>query len=363
MSHYEYCCRGTDEQVVKAREFWEFAFKEFPESHRANLARRFSADDFLQHVGAAFELYFHFFLIRVGCKVIGYEIPVSDSPGGPDFLAITPECPQVMFEVTSVFPSIGTSPSDQLQTKIFNEAGRSLKSDKVWVSLRFIGHATKTPSVSTIISRLRQQLALWDAQVAGDMMCVLEPVKFVANELGIEVEPHVMKPGQVIPTVPFYSSGADLCRTDDAIAATLRTKAKKSYKLSGDPYVVALNVVDPHLDVEAVLNALLGKEQLRVFLGEYREVTGHQLIRHHRGIWQYRGKLTNSRLTAVIVFHNISSLDNQPDTPFAFYNPFVAGPRPLSDVIYMTRFIPDESGEKYVRKLGMSFPAAIRTSS
>jgi len=201
---------------------------------------------------------------------------------------------------------------------------------------------------------------MWDAEIKAAAGYTPEPVTIIEKGMTIRVEPHLRKPGQTLPTVPFSGGKATLGRACDAIATKLRDKAKKSYKHAELPYVVALNVIEVGLDMEEVIDALLGREQVRLHLNSDLSIADHEIKRHHSGIWQFKGRPSNTRLTAVMLFRNICCLDYTPTTPVSFYHPFVNSTRPLSHCEHITRYLANERGNKYVCHEGSGLSNVMR---
>jgi len=139
--------------------------------------------------------------------------------------------------------------------------------------------------------------------------------------------------------IGFRDMVAAKSATQTAIRTKLDAKKKTGYASSGVPYVIALNVVEPApLMDEEIVGALFGPEKIHI-THRKGEVLSAEFSRHYEGFWQENGQPRNSRVQALIVFHNLSSLDLLDSNPRMFFAPVSNPLGPLRELPYFRRYI------------------------
>ena len=84
---YEYLDRSARIEAISIRETMEEWLARYPEPDRPDLVARFRSPDEVQHRGAAFELYLHELLSRLGYELTIHPPTPSKKDTRPDFLA------------------------------------------------------------------------------------------------------------------------------------------------------------------------------------------------------------------------------------------------------------------------------------
>jgi hypothetical protein len=332
MADYDYFLRSDRPHVEQVRRFWNriFANCNLPNEARQDLRARFTSNSADSHMGALFELVMYELLVRTGHRV-EYHKPLEK--GRPDYLVKSPAGVEFYLEATCALGDEHPKKFENRLHAIVYDTIDGIESDRFGVYLGIDG----TFNVTEISQkRLQEEVknilqSTHHAQLLQDQE-TLEPSQLSGRyEKVIQVggaKVFVM-PKAIDPSGP--NNGPGLIRqfhgqlqfvmTDDHLSKSLKTKADQ-FRKADLPIVIAVNILEPLLEQDDMLNALFGQERHAALSGG----TTHGQIRPQqgpKGVWVHKGRSKNTSIAAVLFFARINHYAKPTCKPVMVLNPFI----------------------------------------
>ncbi|MEW5796940.1 MAG: hypothetical protein AB1772_11345 [Candidatus Zixiibacteriota bacterium] len=351
MSMYEYCCSSSDDSHQAYRNFWEDSFSKYPDTEKERFKRDFQSRQDKTHIAACFELFLHEFFNRLSLDVEVHPNRPDFGNDKPDFLITTSARDQTLIEASCAFPGTEMYRRRRQKSEIVKLINDNVKSDTVRVSVSFQGLLSSEPSRKEIIEPISKIVRQWELQLVADLPSQLEVISLSIRGLELELTPRLNTQTCSAGLVTGFGDRiGHRSATQEAIRSKLDAKKKTSYATSGMPYIISLNVVEPApLMDEEIVAALFGPEKIR-FSHVDGVIRSAEFVRHYEGFWQENGRPRNTRVHAVLLFHNLGSLDFLETSPRMFLSPTAPVSSLLADVPFFKKYIwnPDNDGYKIV---------------
>jgi hypothetical protein len=304
----------------------------YPREDRAELQARLRSRDNYQHRSAFFELFLHELLLDLGCDVAIHP-EIVGIPTRPDFHVRSHDGSTCYLE--AVFVSDETreeSAANARMNQVYDALNR-LDSPDFYIGMNLRGAPVTPPSAR----RMRRFLSDRLAQLNFDE---------IANLLlqgGLPALPHWQyeHDGWTIDFYPIPKSDearhraglrpigiqlepVRLLETREALRDSLLEKSGRYGEL-GQPYIIAANVRSDHVDRIDAMDALFGFEEFR-----YRRSRAlpqePEFGRAANGFWFGPNGVQNTRVSAALVFPNLSQSNFCQTEACIYHNPWTTQP-------------------------------------
>ena len=327
---FEFLNRSAWKNVVQIREVLDSWFDNYPTNHAAHLRSRFRSKSDNQHFGAFFELLVHQLLIALSCS-IQIESDVPSSSKHPDFLAKLPTGDSFYIETVLSKPG---SPLDfnPHERAVFDEINKLICPDFWLIAEKSMeGELSRLPP----LRQLRTDFQAWidglsyeelrDVQTRprhsitfGDWTLTLAAYPRGQAARGKEGT----RPLGMYPTAGGFVD----CRTP--IKNAITEKANRYGKL-GSPFIIGVDAVNAGgIDRIDVMEALFGKEQITYKFGVTTGENPPVFSRKPDGAWRIHSGPINTRVSAVLLFENVSPWNIAEARAYLYKNPWTDNPCP-----------------------------------
>jgi hypothetical protein len=321
---------GSARQGVQAiRHTIEEWFLHYPNDDRAELRTRLRSEDNYQHRSAFFELFLHELLLRLGCDVEVHP-QVAGTQRHPDFHVQSPMGHACYLEAILASDETREESAANARMNQVYDALNRLNSPDFYIGMNLGGAPATPPSARHIRTFLSRHLAQLNFDDIADLF----------RDGGFRALPHwqYQHDGWSIELFPLPKSDQNrgrggirpigiqfepmrLLQTREAIRDSVLEKAGRYGEL-GQPYVIAVNVLSAHLDRIDVMEALFGFEQFRYRPGALPQQP--ELGRAPNGAWFGPAGIQNTRVSAALVFPNLSQSSLCWTIPCIYHNPWAA---------------------------------------
>ncbi|MDZ4723052.1 MAG: hypothetical protein SGI97_03995 [candidate division Zixibacteria bacterium] len=330
IAHYDFLNGCSREGYPEMRSAWETAFKSFPEYSKNDVRARFKSKSFEQHQSAAFELYLHSLLLT--CGLIPVTQTVADqTPGGrPDFLFQNDQGGKLSFEAHCVFSPNETNAFRLFEYSLVKSINQRYPNLQYTLSIEFMNKVNRTLSLSGIILRFGNVISIFDEMFTSQKNlsgpCWEHAKTCKIDELVLKVYPHIASDGMMSSSLGRgvrMGSSAHLDNTHELVRKALQKKG--SHYAAELRTVLCCNIVGSMgFDFDSVCDALFGDTVLHCGISSQGEIISTEPSRAHNGFWQHRGVAQNTRVPAVLFFHNIGSTHyDSTEIPSLILNPFI----------------------------------------
>ncbi len=301
----------------------------------------------MQHHSAFLELFIYHFLLARGCKVIEIEPKLEHTEKSPDFFVENDKQQRFYVEVVQASGLSNQEASAQARLSTALAAIDDTPSPLHFLDLKVTGQ----PAQPLSTKKLRTALKSWIASLPEG-----EGAKKVAPFVHEEHEAKILitawprnKPDQSGKAIGIQRTPVIQVNPSQEIFPALKGKAGRYGKLD-HPYLVVINGLSMNHDETAVLDALLGKEAVRLSKGPNGEEIVQQ-IREPNGVWHgpREGEARNTRLSGVLALKQVDPWNFASKTGLLVPNPRAEKPLPQLGLGTNEMVI---SGDKYLRKEG-----------
>lgn len=359
--YFDFVNRSAWREAAAVRALLEEWFAQFP-GNRAELRGRFRSPENRQHLGAFFELYLNALFRRLGFSI---DRPEGEgSSRTPDFLVsgqgigfyleatLAAACDEEVARlrrVNRVYDTIDKMVSPNFFVGVV-EVTRELERDppgariRTWLT-RELAKLDPDQVAGAFERGGLDALPMWDYKAEG------WEITFRA----IPKSPEGRGKSGVRP-IGFRRIGPMYVECREGIVGAVAEKATR-YGEIGQPYIVAVNVLDDFADETDVCDALFGQPQVIARM----TVNGRWETEERRkanGIWWGPSGVQNTRLSGVLAIQRFSYWDVTKRAPVLWHSPW--SQRPLPDSVWpFDQMIVDQSTSVIERRGGRSSPAAI----
>lgn len=309
----------------KVRSFWNGLFRActLPQEIKDELRNRFRSRNDAHHSGALFELYVFSFLTSRGFVV---DKATSRHGKNPDFAVQCQDKSEFVLEVTCVIGDEQPANEDRFMNMI-QESLNNVPSSQFRVVLSIKGEFSAEQSVKPLIRSFEHWLRRLEqrADTLTHEMLSDEDTHFQSNISGLDVVATAIH----VPRLGWTEKSQLVCasvlgnsiavRVDEFILKKLKKK-KTQLKLSRLPKVIALNIFEPFLDDNDILDALFGRVAVETSFGS-TSTRANRRVRG-KGFWLSNGRPANRDVCAIMVFHAISAASDLEVRPQLILNPF-----------------------------------------
>jgi len=327
---FGYLNRSGRPAFHRIRAVLEGWFSRYPEPYRKDLCGRFRSSNNTQHRSAFFELFIHELLLRLDCGVKIHPTLAGISTS-PDFLVDSRTNGQFYLEAVVASGESHEKASARAIRSSLRDILDHLDSPSFFVGWELRSGTQTPPAARRVKAFLEQKLAAVDPErIAGDLKSrgfealprwVYSQDGWIIEFFPIPKSPHLRgKPA--IRTIGMEFEGAGLVLVDDRtpLRDAILDKAGKYGKLDL-PFVVAVNSLAEHLDRVDALEALFGREQF-VYTQTPAGLAGPKAQRAPDGVWTSPGGPRYTRLSAVLLIHDLFPWTVTRCTLCLYHNPF-----------------------------------------
>ncbi len=362
-SSYHFLNRIARPQWALVRNLVEDWFSEYPATAQADLRSRLQDDDYVQHIGAWWELYTYTLFRRLNYHVEIHPA-LKNTRRQPDCLVtrgdagIYVEC--VVF-LSTLGPVRGQGNGER--SWIFEATNQASDSNFV-VDIEIRRSGAQRPKASEIIRPLESWLRSLDPdKVINDIAAGSGAPVFVLNardwiiEYGAwPVEPgNRGEKGRLIGGYPLTGGiiNDEMFRYRDII----RRKGRH-YGLPDKPFVIAVLNTSAFLDEDDVAEALFGTRAVEYYRGQPQSMKS---VRTRDGYWRQGPPKRGSRVSAVLDGENIYPWRVSAQLPKLWINPWAE--TSANAALPFATFTAHDAGEVYQREKGTSAEAVFDLSS
>jgi hypothetical protein len=306
-------------------------FSKYPKAGRPELRARIRSDNH-DHRSAFFELFLHELLRRLDCK-IELHPTLSGTTRHPDF-AVTSQNGETFYveTVLATDQSKEEMAAEARKNQVYDALNR-LDSPDFYIGMDLHGAPATPPSAKTIRAFLLKYLAQLNRDEIGRLFeqggfPALPHWKYEHDGWTIDFFP-VPKPDSVrgktgARPIGVQFEGVRLLETKDAIKNAVLEKAGRYGRLSS-PYIIAVNVLSDHVDETDALQGLFGDEQF-VYTTSASLPQLPEFRRAANGAWTSSTGPTNTRVSGVLIFEQLSPSSIPWVTSCLYLNPWAAAP-------------------------------------
>lgn len=308
---YSYLNRSARPEASRVRECLEGWFSHYPEGERPAFIAAFQSPIDSQFIAAAYELYLHELLRR-----LGYDVEVHpENPTGksdrPDFLAKHSEHLDLYLEAVLATDMSDTERGAEARKAVVYDALNKLGPTDFFIGMEMRG-APETPPPG---KKLRKALAKWLSELDADAVSAEAEAKghsaFPTRDFEHEgwhltfsaIPKSKSNRGKAgVRPIGFQFLGAKMVSTWEAIRDSIVDKGSKYGELPA-PFVVAVNVGKFHVDKIDVIQALFGQEQFFVSPGQ--PSAEPEMERAPNGAWTSAKGPRYRRISAVLISSDV----------------------------------------------------------
>jgi hypothetical protein len=349
-SSYHFLNRVARRPWALTRDLIEEWFAEYPVDAQADLGGRLRKDDWVQHMGAWWELYTHRLF-----RQLGYEVDIHPSLENtsrkPDFLVTDGETS--MYVECVVFLS-GLRPvkgqGDGERSWIFEATNRA-RDPNFFVEIEIRQSGKQRPKASEIVEPLENWLSALDPDEVGDQIAAgMSNPELVLTARGWVIEYSAWprdpesrnEQGRLIGIYPVIGGW-----TNNEVSRYYGTVKGKGgrYGTPDKPFVVAVLNTSPFLEQDEVAEALLGTDAFAYYPEEPQFV---KTVRRRDGYWRQGPPERGVRVSAVLDGNNIYPWQVSARLPKLWINPWAT--HPVNAALPFDTLTAHDTGEVYQKE-------------
>jgi len=354
-SHFDYLQRSAKPAFEDVRALMEDWLSRFPRVHRQALISRLTTNDDLQFEAAFFKLYLHELFQRLRFRVQVHPRRTKRRKR-PDFRLFGVSGLRLLVEAVTV---ADTSTKERAATGRLAQAYDALNK---LISPDFFLHVEHFGLPNTPIAgrKLRNHVQTWLKSVdyeavrkaaAVSLFSGIPKTTFVHDGCRLDI--------QVLPVRgdargnrdhrPVGMTGPGEAQWANhwvSLRDAIRKKATRYGRLR-QPYVIAVNAADQHLDMIHIMEALFGQETFVFRRHPDPARRKGEFVRRPNGAWiSARGPI-NTRVSAVLVVSSLLPWTVGVHQPGVYYNPWARYPL-VGAFPSLTGYVPEEDHMKRV---------------
>ena len=292
---------------AKVRMLLESWFANYPVEHQADLLGRFRSSDDYNHAASFFELFLHQLLLQLDCKVVIHpELPIADAR--PDFHVVSSTGDEFYLEAAAVMEYSNSERAAHTRYRLLLDGLNAVRSPNFFLDIT----GRELPKRNVRIREIQNEVATWlngldyelvKSQATAQDWKALPRLVYRDDNMWIELRAlpkgPKMRGKQGVRTVGFQGGGMRWVNVSGRIKKTLLRKAH-TYGEMNVPYVIAINVMDPKLDREDLVEALFGSERIPVLFRNGKAEAGEP-YRGADGFWRDSIGARKKGVSAILV--------------------------------------------------------------
>jgi hypothetical protein len=335
-SDFAYLNRSARTSVDRIRRNITEWFGRYPASERGPFRKRFRSPDDIDHRSVWFELFLHELITRLGARIEVHPA-VPGTTRRPDFLIESPGAASCYLEATV---ASGLSREQRItrkvENRVYDHLNRVLIDSDFFLVVEVVGHPRKTPPVGELTRFIKSQMALLDPDVLA------RNLEARGGEAGpkwrydlegwtVTFQPLPKSPASrgkpgVRPIVGWSEGGpARPIDPRTPLRDAVMRKASR-YGVPDLPYVVAVNALDSFVDRTAIMEALVGAEQILYYQTPDGGTRGPIPTRARDGVWWGPHGPRATRVSAVLVAQAFNPWPSSWETIRLYHNPYARIP-------------------------------------
>ena len=307
--------RSSWQSVARIRGESEGWYARYPaaatdrDRERRDLRGRFRSPRDRDHASAFFELFLHELLSCLGCELLVHP-SVRGTRKSPDFRVVPPHGDAFYLEATIVTGKSEDAAAAQARKAIVLDAINRLDSPNFYIEVFDEGVPRTPPSGADIRRFLQKHLSqlnpddvtkTWEESDGEDVpqWCYSHDgwdltFKPIPKKAEARNRPSGRPIGVQMGETQWIDSRTPM---RDAILAK-----GHHFPILDHPLVVAVNALDEHVDFSDIMDALFGKEGVRITHTQLGEIVGEpEPFRELDGVWTSRSGPRYTRIVAVLV--------------------------------------------------------------
>ncbi|ORB87509.1 hypothetical protein B1987_13675 [Mycobacterium kansasii] len=357
-SSYHFLNRVARPEWQLVRDLIDEWFSEYPEPAQPDLRSRLKDDDYVQHIGAWWELYTYTLFRRLGYQVSIHPVLINTGRQ-PDFL-VTREDVSMYVECVIFLSKLGARSGQGGERSWIFEATNQARDPNFMVDIEIRRSGAQRPKADEIVRPLENWLSSLDPdEVTEQIEAGMGVPNFVLSARGwtIEYGAFPVNPEnrgeesrRLIGMYPMTGGFID----NDMLRYRDTVKHKGGhYGLPDKPFMVAVLNTSGFLEHDDVAAALFGREAIEYYQGQRGSVKS---FRRRDGYWRQGPPKRGSRVSAVLDGENIYPWRASAQLPKLWVNPWAE--KPLTATLPSVTFTANDSGEVHQTETGIS-PEAV----
>jgi hypothetical protein len=276
-AHFVFLNRSAWPEARRVRDELEDWFGRYPATaddparERRDLQGRFRSPMDVVHTGASFELFLHELLVQLGCGVVVHS-SIPGSARRPDFRVTPPAGDPFYLEAVLATGESEAAAAAKARLNSVYDALNALESPNFFISVDVEGELLSPAPAARMRRFLAEHLAALDPEVIAELWRTggIEAVprwrldhegcRFEFQPIPIKEEARG-RPGR--RPIGTMSAGARVIDPRTPVRDAIMGKAER-FKALDLPLIIAVNALDSFVDRDAVLEALFGREAIRV---------------------------------------------------------------------------------------------------
>lgn len=332
---FAYLNRSARAEAGHIRALLSSWFAHYPDPHKAELAARFQSPDSVHHYSAFFELYLHE-LLRLAGYIIEVHPAVPASDRRPDFrVSRAGELSFYLEAIVAMNKSAEELAAESRLSQVM-DAVNEVRTPNFFVGLDMHGPPPTPVPGRRLRAAVEQFLNGLDpdemaAVLRSGGLSALPRGTFEHEGWKIEFYPLARSPKARgdMSLRPLGVHGPAFAWVDDrtALREAIVKKASRYGDLS-EPYMVAVNAIDQHLDFIDVMEALFGREQYVIYPDTAGRSIEPEMERARDGALVSKRGPSNTRVSAVLVVSSLLPWSVGVHSPTIYHNPWAKQPCP-----------------------------------
>ena len=298
---FSFLNRVTGPTWQRQRDLLESWYRDFPDSDRKNLQRRFCSSDPRQHYPAWWELYVHALFSALGFRVTVHpDVPGTD--GHPDFL-VEWDALSFYVEAATVFSGVVSPSRESRALSDIEDAITRMDASTFWVALRVDRVGTSVPSLRWVRREISKWVALDPDEVGTMPANPTDPATWRTFEFQdwiISLRPSTWSPEyRGHPDNRFIQMRTGMGGFIDDVPKLRNAVRRKgrSYGTPDKPVLVAVLAANGFMDEVAVVDALFGGQTLQMDI----QTGAARIVRNPDGLWISTRGAAARRISGVLL--------------------------------------------------------------
>ena len=357
MPIYEFLNRSNNPDVLKICAEWEVKFNLMPIQVKNDVGARFRSQDDREHYSALLEIFLYSFFQNMNFNIELHKCGTNKSHA--DFY-ITKEAGSPCYVEAQCIFGRDYELESQERRQIY-DALRTIKTDKFMLEVTMSGLPTGTPRIKGLIKSVETWLNKIDNAVITKFLVdgnysSLPTLSLSSNGIDLKFVPIPLKKHksrkQNISVI--YSPNAIAIRSDahERLRDRLQKKAKRRYGSEQSEIFLVANVFDFFFDEDDIFDALFGDRVIYFSRKAGSMLTSDENLppRRNNGFWRVLNyKLTNERISGVVVFDRLDAGNFSTNRPKLIYNPYIEQEYVFKQFPQFDQFIPDLENGSFAR--------------
>lgn len=358
-SSYRFLNRVARPEWERVRSLIEDWFSKYPVDAQADLRSRLQDDDYVQHIGAWWELYSYTLFRRLGYHV-SIHPTLKNTSRQPDFLVARGEVSmyvECVIFLSGLGPMKGQGSGER--SWIF-EATNQASNPNFMVDIEIRQSGKERPKASEIFRPLESWLSSLDPNEVAEQndartgipALVLTVRGWIIEYCAFPVNPESR--GAASRLIGSYPTIGGSINNDTLRYRNLVSRKGRHYGQPDKPFVVAVLNTSGFLDQDEVAEALFGLRAVEYYEGQSESL---RVVRRRDGYWRQGPQRRGTRVSGLLDGENIYPWRVSAQMPKLWVNPWAE--KPLADPLPFTTITARDTGEVHQIKNGTSADAVF----